>query len=82
MRSDLGADVECPHCQTVYQALDAAAPAPQAGSGNRRSLRAVEDEEEARPSRRSRQAAAEVEEDVEEARPSRRGRKSSSLFGG
>lgn len=63
--SDLGVDVECPYCKTVYKAVKpgAGGKAPTGGRG----ARAAEEEED-RPSRRRR------DDDADEDRPSRRGR--------
>jgi predicted Zn finger-like uncharacterized protein len=70
---DVGLDVECPTCQTVYHA-EVAAPAPRKapGSGVKRSLALVaDDDEDDRPSRRSSRRAV-AEDDDEDDRPSRR----------
>jgi predicted Zn finger-like uncharacterized protein len=73
--SDLGLDIECPNCQTQYKALRAgeAPPPPKKSSDafQRPSRRnAAEDEEdEVRPSQRSRRKRDEEEDEV---RPSRR----------
>ena len=62
-RADLGADVECPYCQAVYQAVDSAAPAPRpSSSGSRPGRREVVDEEPATPPRRRRQPEPEEDE--------------------
>lgn len=63
--SDLGAEVECPHCQTVYKAMRSA-PGRHVASPHE------EEEEDDRPSRRRR--PRDDEEDDEDDRPSRRRR--------
>jgi len=82
--SDIGIDVECPYCKTVYKATRAGTrpsstvippPPMKLADGenerpSRRSSRKDDDDEDARPSRRSRR-----DEDDEEERPSRRSRR-------
>ena len=76
-RADLGADVECPYCQKVYEAIDTSAPAAPrpSKSGSRSSIRDVMDEETAPPPssrRRSRRSSDDDDEDDE--LPTRRSR--------
>jgi hypothetical protein len=80
--SDIGVDVECPYCKTVYKAVK-----PGSGAAAKPKSRASRgDEEEERPSRRRREEDEEEEDrprprrrrdedEEEEERPSRRGRR-------
>lgn len=80
--SDIGSDVECPYCKTVYKASKPGAPGSRAGGSSPRrkaddddldvvpkgrSVRSGDDDEDERPSRRRRR-----DDDDEDDRPSRR----------
>jgi hypothetical protein len=87
MPGDLGLDVECPSCQTVFKAVrpGSAPPAPPPAppkrsvlestddTGTPTSRRRRDDEDDDRPSRRGRRRDEDEEEDDD--RPSRRGRR-------
>lgn len=79
---DIGLDVECPTCRTVYPAEAASAAKPRnagskssinVGSGQKKPLVVADDDEDERPSRRRRRE--ESSDDDEDERPSRRSRR-------
>ncbi len=78
--TDIGVDVECPYCKTVYSAVRAdASPskvrvAPVAEDRPSRRRRDEEDEEDERPSRRRRR-----DEEEDDDRPRRRKRRRSNI---
>lgn len=80
---DIGLDVECPTCRTVYPAEAASAVKPRSagskssinvGSGQKRPLVVADDDEDERPSRRRRREESRDDDD-EDDRPSRRSRR-------
>lgn len=72
MPADLGLDIECPTCQTVYKAT-------QAGSSSLKALEPTpsraEDDEDERPSRRGRSSRRDDDDEDEDDRPVRRSRR-------
>ena len=80
--ADLGVDVECPHCQTIYPAVrPSQQPLPKAEkrdavvveSNTPRSKRPRDDDDDERPSRRR---SRDDDDDEEEERPRKKKRKS------
>lgn len=87
LASDVGSDIECPHCQNVYRAIRSDAPPPpdtgsRSGSGSSKlvklgsgSRRDDEDDEDDRPSKKRRSRRDDDDDDDDEDdRPSRRKR--------
>jgi TM2 domain-containing membrane protein YozV len=68
MPGDIGLDIECTNCQTVFKALKAGGAAPK--SDSKPSRPPVDDEEDDRPKRKSRR-----DEDEEDEQPKRKSRR-------
>ena len=83
---DVGLDVECPNCQTVYRAARADAPPPPVinapkssalvkyGSGAKNNRDDDDDEDDERPSRRKKKRRRDDDDDDDDDRPVRRRR--------
>ena len=73
-KSDLGLDVECPYCKTVYKATKPGGTATAATVDDRPSRRPRDDDEN-RPKRRSPRDEDEDEDDEDDDRPRRKNRR-------
>lgn len=94
MQGDLGSDIECPSCQTVYKATRADAPPPPPGSGSKSGAKTSslvklgsgsrqDDDDDDRKSKKKRSRRDDDDdEDDDDDRPRRRKRRRRSYGGG